>query len=599
MLVLGISSFYHDSGACLLEDGNIKIAAQEERFTRIKHDSSFPYKSIDCCLKYANITVDDLDYVVFYENPKLKVDRIIKTFMSYKPHRYNLFGKVITSQYKRWKILKKEFPGIKFINHHESHAASAFYPSPFNRAVVVTLDGVGEWDTASVGIGIDNKLKLIQTLKFPDSLGFLYSAFTYFCGFRVNSGEYKLMGLAPYGEPIYYKTIMDNLIDLREDGSFSLNLNYFGYCNSDYMINDNFCELFGGQPRKSESEITEKEVNLASSIQKVVEEVVFKICKNAKEITGQENLCLAGGVALNCVSNGKLLKSKMFKNIWVQPAAGDAGGALGASLYYYHNILNKERIVNTDDSMNGSLLGPKFENKDIKEFLDRNSIKYKYRQKKNLIGDIAKKIDSGNVIGWFQDRMEFGPRALGSRSIIGDARSSKMQSIMNLKIKFRESFRPFAPIVLEEDIDKYFDLDSPSPYMLIVSPVKKSIRLKTKNKNTNIDVIKEVNEKRSSIPAVTHVDYSARVQSVDKKRHGYLYDLMKEFKRITGCSVLVNTSFNVRGEPIVYNPYDAYNCFMLTDMDYLVMGNYVLDKKEQNEWNDDLKKNYLNKFELD
>ena len=599
MLVLGISSFYHDSGACLLEDGNIKIAAQEERFTRIKHDSSFPYKSIDCCLKYANITVDDLDYVVFYENPKLKVDRIIKTFMSYKPHRYNLFGKVITSQYKRWKILKKEFPGIKFINHHESHAASAFYPSPFNRAVVVTLDGVGEWDTASVGIGIDNKLKLIQTLKFPDSLGFLYSAFTYFCGFRVNSGEYKLMGLAPYGEPIYYKTIMDNLIDLREDGSFSLNLNYFGYCNSDYMINDNFCELFGGQPRKSESEITEKEVNLASSIQKVVEEVVFKICKNAKEITGQENLCLAGGVALNCVLNGKLLKSKMFKNIWVQPAAGDAGGALGASLYYYHNILNKERIVNTDDSMNGSLLGPKFENKDIKEFLDRNSIKYKYRQKKNLIGDIAKKIDSGNVIGWFQDRMEFGPRALGSRSIIGDARSSKMQSIMNLKIKFRESFRPFAPIVLEEDVNKYFELDLPSPYMLLVSPVKKSIRKHNKNKSRSIDVIKEVNEVRSTIPAVTHVDYSARIQTVDKKRHGHLYDLLKEYKRLTKCSVLVNTSFNVRGEPIVYSPSDAYNCFMLTDMDYLVMGNYILDKKEQSKWSDDLKNKYINKFELD
>ena len=599
MLVLGISSFYHDSGACLIENGNIKIAVQEERFTRIKHDNSFPYKSIECCLDYTGVSVDDLDYVIFYENPKLKMDRIIKTFMSYKPIKYNLFGKVVISQYKRWKLLKKEFPNLKFVNHHESHAASAFYPSPFDRAVVVTLDGVGEWDTTSVSIGIENKLKMIQTIKFPNSLGFLYSAFTYLCGFRVNSGEYKLMGLAPYGKPIYYDKILDNLIDVREDGSFSLNLDYFGFCNSEYMINDKFSDLFGGESRKSESEITQRECDLAASIQKVTEDVVFKICKNAKEITGQENLCLAGGVALNCVSNGKLLKSKIFKNIWIQPAAGDAGGALGASLYYYYNILDKERIVNSDDSMNGSLLGTEFKNKDIKKFLDENNITYTYKSKKNLIGNVAKKIEDGNVIGWFQGRMEFGPRALGNRSIIGDARSSKMQSIMNLKIKFRESFRPFAPIVLEEDIKEYFDLDSPSPYMLLVSPVNESIRLNTKYKTDGIDVIKKVNEVRSSIPAVTHVDYSARVQSVDKKRHGRLYDLLKEFKRITGCSVLVNTSFNVRGEPIVHNPYDAYNCFMLTDMDYLIMGNYILDKKNQNEWNEDVKKNYLDKFELD
>ena len=540
-----------------------------------------------------------VDEVVFYENPKLKLDRIVKTFMSYKPHRYDLFAEVLTSQYKRWKLLKKEFPRIKFVNHHQSHAASAFYPSPFNNAVVVTLDGVGEWDTASVGVGIDNKLKLIQTLKFPNSLGFLYSAFTYFCGFRVNSGEYKLMGLAPYGEPKYYDTIMENLIDLKEDGSFSLNLDYFGYCNSDYMINDNFNKLFGGEPRKSESEITQREVDIASSIQKVTEDVVFKICKNAKEITGQDNLCLAGGVALNCVSNGKLLKSKMFKNIWIQPAAGDAGGALGASLYYYHNVLDRERIVNKDDSMSGSLLGPKFENKDIKKFLDENKIQYTYKSKKSLIEGVAKKINEEKVIGWFQGRMEFGPRALGSRSIIGDARSPKMQSIMNLKIKFRESFRPFAPIVLEEDYEKYFDLDSPSPYMLLVSPVQESIRKVTKSKSKKIDVIKKVNEVRSDVPAITHVDYSARIQTVDKKRHGYLYYLMREYRKLTGCSVLVNTSFNVRGEPIVYTPYDAYNCFMLTDMDYLVMGNYILDKTEQNEWSDELKNNYLNKFELD
>ena len=527
------------------------------------------------------------------------MDRIIKTFMSYKPYKYNLFGEVLSSQYKRWKLLKKEFPNLKFINHHESHASSAFYPSPFNNAVVVTLDGVGEWDTASVGVGIDNKLKLIHTLKFPNSLGFLYSAFTYFCGFRVNSGEYKLMGLAPYGEPKYYDTIMKKLIDLKEDGSFSLNLDYFGYHNSDYMINDNFNNLFSGKPRESESDITQREVDLASSIQRVVEDVVFKICKNAKEITGQENLCLAGGVALNCVSNGKLLKSKMFKNIWIQPAAGDAGGALGASLYYYHNVLGKDRIINKNDSMGGSLLGPKFENKDIKKFLDGNKIKYTYKNKKDLMTTTAKKINEEKVIGWFQGRMEFGPRALGSRSIIGDARSSKMQSIMNLKIKFRESFRPFAPIVLEEDYHEYFDLDSSSPYMLLVSPVQESIRKVIKNKSRKIDVIKKVNEVRSDVPAVTHVDYSARIQTVDKKRHGYLYDLLKEYKRITNCSVLVNTSFNVRGEPIVCTPYDAYNCFMLTDMDYLVMGNYVLDKRKQDEWSDELKSNYLNKFELD
>ena len=598
MLVLGISSFYHDSGACLIEDGKIKIAVQEERFTRIKHDNSFPHNAIQECLDYTGVTINQVDHVVFYENPKLKLDRIIKNFMSYKPHRYNLFGEVLTTQYKRWKVLKKQFPKIQFVNHHQSHASSAFYPSPFNNAVVVTLDGVGEWDTASVGVGIDNKLKLIQTLKYPNSLGFLYSAFTYFCGFRVNSGEYKLMGLAPYGKPVYYDTIMNNLIDLREDGSFSLNLDYFGYCNSDYMINDKFGELFGGKPRESESEITQREVDLAASIQKVTEEVVFKICKNAKEITGQDNLCLAGGVALNCVSNGKLLKSKMFKNIWIQPAAGDAGGSLGAALHYYHNVLGKNRIVNKNDSMNGSLLGRKIKNKDIKNFLDKNNIKYTYKHKKALMSEIANKIDEENVIGWFQGRMEFGPRALGSRSIIGDAKSKKMQSIMNLKIKFRESFRPFAPIVLEETMNEYFDLDAPSPYMLLVSPVQESIR-KTNKKNKNIDVIKEVNEVRSTIPAVTHVDYSARIQTVDKKRHGYLYDLLKEYRRITGCSVLVNTSFNVRGEPIVYTPHDAYNCFMLTDMDYLVMGNYILDKKQQDEWSDDLKSKYLNKFELD
>ena len=598
MLILGISSFYHDSGACLIDNGIIKAAVQEERFTRIKQDNNFPYKSIEYCLQYANLTIDDIDHIVFYENPKLKLDRILKTFLSYKPSKYNIFGKVIISQYKRIKFLKKKFKNIKFVNHHQSHAASAFYPSPYDKAVIVTLDGVGEWDTASVGIGIDNKLKLIQTLKFPDSLGFLYSAFTYYCGFKVNSGEYKLMGLAPYGNPIYYDTIINNLIDIRDDGSFSLNLDYFGYYNSDYMINDNFCKLFDGPARKSESNITEKQANLASSIQKVIEEVTYKICKNAKEITAQENLCLAGGVALNCVSNGKLLKSNIFKNIWIQPAAGDAGGALGAALYYYYNVLNNSRTTNKLDSMQSSFLGPEFNKNQIKEFLDSNNIVYKYKNNTELFEEVAKKLESEHVIGWFQGRMEFGPRALGNRSILGDARSKKMQSIMNLKIKFRESFRPFAPIVLEEDVNKYFNLNVSSPYMLLVAPINKAIQKLFYSKKSE-NLIEQVNEIRSDIPAVTHVDYSARIQTVDKKRNIRLYNLLKQFKKNTGCSVLVNTSFNVRGEPIVCTPQDAYSCFMLTDMDYLVLGNYILDKKEQHSWTDSLKREYLNKFELD
>tara|TARA_R110002020_G_scaffold116549_1_gene267071 strand:+ start:511 stop:2307 length:1797 start_codon:yes stop_codon:yes gene_type:complete len=598
MYILGISSFYHDSGAALIKNGKILSAVQEERFTRIKHDNSFPYSSIDYCLNENNLKIEDIGEIVFYENPKLKMDRILKTFISNAPTNFRLFSKAFISQREKWKQLKKEFPNIKYIKHHESHAASAFYPSPFKEAVIVTLDGVGEWDTASVSVGIDNKLKMIQTIEFPNSLGFLYSAFTYYCGFRVNSGEYKLMGLAPYGKPIYYDEILENLIDVREDGSFSLNLDYFGFCNSDYMINDNFCKLFDGDSRESESKITQKECDLAASIQKVTEDIVFKICKNAKEITGQKNLCLAGGVALNCVSNGKLQRSGLFDNIWIQPAAGDAGGALGAALYINHNKLNGKRIVKKNDSMNGSLLGPKFTNKEVKKFLDDKKINYKYYSNKDLFDVTANHINDGNVIGWFQDRMEFGPRALGSRSIVGDARSSKMQSIMNLKIKFRESFRPFAPIVLDEDKDKYFDLDVSSPYMLLVSDVNKSITKKVKRNSKKLDVIKKVNEERSSIPAITHVDYSARVQTVDK-RHKSFYELLKSFKKLTGCSVLVNTSFNVRGEPIVHTPKDAYNCFMLTDMDYLVLGNYVLDKKSQSEWSDELKTDYLNKFELD
>ena len=562
MIILGISAYYHDSSACIIKDGNIIAAAQEERFSRIKHDSSYPHKAIEYCIQEAGNP--PVDKYVFYENPELKYDRVYKNLCSF-PQSYSKFKKSIQSQKDR--ISKTSH--MEYVDHHKSHAASAFYPSPFQKSAIVTIDGVGEWSTTTISSGFKNVISPITSLDYPDSLGLLYSAFTYFCGFRVNNGEYKLMGLAPYGEPTYYRKIIDNLIDIRPDGSFALNLEYFGFYNSDVIINKRFEKLFGFPRREQESELTKEYANIAASIQKVTEEVVFNICRYAKNITGYKNLCLAGGVALNCVANGKIQKSGLFDNIWIQPAAGDAGGALGAALHYYYSIGN-ERTV-SPNSMQSTYLGPNYDH-GILDFLRSNDIKYS----KMSIEEVAAQLSNEKVVGWFQGRMEFGPRALGHRSILGDARSSKMQSIMNLKIKFRESFRPFAPIVLQEDCNQYFDLDVESPYMLLVSQVKKGI-LKEHQRPESFDLIKDVNIERSELPAITHVDNSARVQTVDEN-NDLLYDLLKSFKKITGVGVLINTSFNVRGEPIVCTPEDAYNCFKNSGMDYLVLGEYMIEK---------------------
>ena len=506
----------------------------------------------------------NIDRIVFYENPILKSDRVHKNLYSF-PQNYSKFKSALQLQKERI----ERTAHMEYIDHHMSHAASAFYPSPFEEAVIVTIDGVGEWNTTTICNGIKNQLHMITSLDYPNSLGLLYSAFTYFCGFKVNNGEYKLMGLAPYGEPTYYDTIVNNLIDIRDDGSFALNLDYFGFHNSDVIINEKFEKLFGLPKRKQESEMTKEYTNVAASIQKVTEQIVFNICKYAQTITGQKNLCLAGGVALNCVSNGKLQKSGLFDNIWIQPAAGDAGGALGAALHYYYNQ-GHERVI-SNNTMQSAYLGPSYDN-EILDFLKCNDISYSKLSVPKIAGYLADE----KVIGWYQGRMEFGPRALGHRSILGDARSSKMQSIMNLKIKFRESFRPFAPIVLKEDCEKYFDLNVESPYMLLVSKVSKKI-LKKNRKPKTFDLIKHVNIERSKLPAITHVDNSARVQTVDKN-NDKLYSLLKAFKKKTGTGVLINTSFNVRGEPIVCTPQDAYNCFKNSGMDYLVLGNYVIGK---------------------
>ena len=561
--ILGISAFYHDSAACIIQDGKIIAAAQEERFSRIKHDKSYPYKAIEYCLK--EIGNKSVDAIVFYENPSLKYDRVYKTLKSY-PQTFSTFIKALKSQKKKIKLVNS----IHHVDHHMSHAASAFYPSPFKESVIVTLDGVGEWDTTTISLGVDNKINLITSLEFPNSLGMLYSAFTYYCGFKVNNGEYKLMGLAPYGTPKYYDKIINNLIDLKPDGSFALNLDYFGFHNSDTVINEKFESLFDIPRRLPESEMKKEYTDIAASIQLVTEEIVYNICKYAQQITGKSNLCLAGGVALNCVANGKLQESKLFKNIWIQPAAGDAGGAIGAALQYYYSLGNKRKI-NQNDSMQSAYLGPSYDN-EILPFLKNNKIKYK----KLSIPKVASYLADEKVIGWFQGRMEFGPRALGHRSILGDARSKKMQSIMNLKIKFRESFRPFAPIVLKEDCKKYFNLDIDSPYMLLVSKVSKEI-LKPNKKPKSFDLIKHVNIERSELPAITHVDNSARIQTIDKN-NDKLYSLLKSFKKKTNSGVLINTSFNVRGEPIVCTPMDAYNCFITSGMDYLVLGDYIIKK---------------------
>ena len=563
--ILGVSAFYHDSSACLVRDGEIIAAAQEERFSRIKHDNSYPTQSIDYCLSEAGNP--KVDAIVFYENPKLKHDRVLKTFQSY-PQNLKNFKKALKSQEKKINLTD----GMEYVDHHISHAASAFYPSPFRSAAIVTIDGVGEWDTTTISIGMDNKIEKISSIEFPNSIGMLYSAFTYFCGFKVNNGEYKLMGLAPYGRPVYAQKILDNMIDLKEDGSYALNLDYFGYHNSERIISDKFCELFKLPKRQNESKLTEEYCNIAASIQAVTELIVLKICSHARNITGQDNLCLAGGVALNCVANGKIENSGLFKNIWIQPAAGDAGGSLGAALHYYYSKGNPRKI-SKNDSMKSSYLGPSYD-EEIVTFLKENSIEYE----KLSIKTIAEHLSNEKVVGWYQGRMEFGPRALGNRSILGDARSEKMQSIMNLKIKFRESFRPFAPIVLKEDCRKYFELNSESPYMLMVSKVKDSKR-KNLKKSSSFDVMDVLKNGgyRSTLPAVTHVDNSARIQTIDEK-NGKIHELLSEFKKITGTGVLINTSFNVRGEPIVCTPEDAYDCFVNSGMDYLVMGDYIVGK---------------------
>ncbi|NIA30316.1 MAG: hypothetical protein GWP06_10440 [Actinobacteria bacterium] len=594
--VLGISAFYHDSAACLVRDGDIIAAAQEERFTRKKHDAGFPQNAIEYCLREGGILAENIDYLTFYDKPWLKFERILETYLAYAPSGLPSFirSMPLWIKEKLWigDLLEKKtgYKGqIYYPEHHQSHAASAFFPSPFERAAILTIDGVGEWATASWGVGHANKIKIHSELRFPHSLGLLYSAFTYYTGFKVNSGEYKVMGLAPYGQPQYAQLILDELMDLREDGSFRLNMKYFNYCQGLTMTSKAFNKLFGGPPRKPESKLTQKDMDLARSVQDVTEEVMLRMAKHVKHKTGEKNLCLAGGVALNCVANGKILRENIFDNIWIQPAAGDAGGALGAALFVWHQVLDNDRTVaqNAGDSMRGSYLGPRYGNKDIESWLQDEQIPYRKLNNDELAQHVAQYIEEEKVIGWFSGRMEFGPRALGSRSIIGDARSEKMQSVMNLKIKYRESFRPFAPACLAEDVAKYFNIDIASPYMLLVAPVKNSRRKKLTLEQEAFFGIDKLNVPRSDIPAVTHVDFSARVQTVDGIENEGFYRLLREFKKRTGYGIVINTSFNVRGEPIVESPQDAYKCFMRTEMDVLVLENCVLLKEEQKPLNDD------------
>ncbi len=611
MNILGISAYYHDSAAALIRDGEIIAAAQEERFTRKKHDSRFPSKAIEYCLSTAQIDIEQLNYVVFYEKPLIKFDRLLESYIAYAPLGFRQFmaGIPIWLNQKLHlpreidKALNNKYKGrYVFTEHHESHAASAFFPSPFEEAAILTMDGVGEWATASFGTGRGNKIDITNVLHFPHSLGLLYSAFTYFTGFRVNSGEYKLMGLAPYGEPKYADLIMKELLDLKEDGSFRLNMSYFPYCHKTVMTGKKFEKLFGGPPRKSESPLIQREMDMAASIQVVTEEIMLRMAKHVHEQTGMKNLVLAGGVGLNCVGNGRILRESPFENIWIQPASGDAGGALGAALFVWYQLLDNKREINGFDKQKGSLLGPSYSNEQITGFLDSVHAKYeRYSDQEQLINKVADLINSEKVIGWFQGKMEFGPRALGSRSIIGDARSETMQSIMNRKIKFRESFRPFAPCVLREDVKEYFDMpdSQESPYMLLVAPVNKDKRLSIENKNENLKGLEKLKTKRSSIPAVTHVDYSARVQTVDAVRNPKLHRLMSRFKEISSCPVIINTSFNIRGEPIVCTPEDAYRCFMATNMDALVMEDVLLYKEKQPQAKEHEIDDYKAQFQLD
>ena len=608
--ILGISAFYHDSAAAIIVDGKILAAAQEERFTRKKHDSSYPRNAVEYVLKFSKLKLSEVNHIVFYEKPFLKFERLLETYVAFAPRGFKQFSKSMPTWLREklfqknmlMKLLKEHDKNFKdenkiyFSEHHLSHAASAFFPSPFSEAVVLTADGVGEWATTTVAIGKDKGLSIEKEIHFPHSLGLLYSAFTYYTGFKVNSGEYKLMGLAPYGEPKYTSLIKDNLIDIKKDGSFKLSQEFFDYATGLKMTSDKFHKLFGKEPRDSRKDrLTQFHMDVAASIQKVTEDVMISMAYSLREEFNIKNLCLAGGVALNCVANGKILEKKIFDNIWIQPAAGDAGGSLGAALALWHLELKKERHVSNND-MQGSYLGPSYSQTEIEAELKKINANFEVLDENDLIEKTAKCLKNGDAVGWFQGRMEFGPRALGGRSILGDARSPAMQKNLNLKVKYRESFRPFAPSVLREDVDSWFKINTDSPYMLLVAEVLDGKKIKMTDDEKKLFGIDKLNIKRSDIPAVTHVDYSARIQTVHEETNSKYYSLIKKFKEITNCPVIINTSFNVRGEPIVNTPKDAFNCFMGTEMDKLVIGNCILDKKDQNQ---DLKKDYKNQFELD
>ena len=609
--ILGISAFYHDSAACIISDGKIVAAAQEERFTRVKHDAGYPKNAVEFVLNYANLKLSDLDHIVFFEKPFLKFERLLETYVAFAPKGFVQFSKAMPTWLRDKLFQKKQLMDhlkehdnkfrdekkLHFSEHHLSHAASAFYPSPFEEAIVLTADGVGEWATTTVAIGSGKNLEIKKEIQFPHSLGLLYSAFTYYTGFKVNSGEYKLMGLAPYGEPKYFDLIKSNLIDIKPDGTFRLDQSYFDYATGLKMTNSKFNNLFGQKERNSKFEkLTQFHMDIAASIQKITEEIMLNLSKSLQEEFNIKNLCLAGGVALNCVANGKILKEKIFENIWVQPAAGDAGGSLGAALAYWHLELKKDREIIKTDSMKGSYLGPEYNEDDIERELNEIGAKYKKLKDDEIYEKTTECLINGDAVGWFQGRMEFGPRALGARSILGDPRSENMQKILNLKVKYRESFRPFAPSVLENEVKNWFDIDKTSPYMLMVANINEDKVIKMNKEEEKLFGIEKLNIKRSTIPAVTHVDYSARIQTVNQNTNQRYFNLISKFNEKTGCPVLINTSFNVRGEPIVNTPKDAFNCFMGTELDTLVIGNFFLEKINQNK---SLKKDYKNSFELD
>jgi len=609
--ILGISAFYHDSAATLIQDGEIIAAAQEERFSRVKHDSRFPKNAINYVLEEGKVELNNIDYIVFFEKPFLKFERLLETYLAFAPRGFKSFS-LAMPLWLREKLFQKklifdllheqdpnftDIKKIKFSEHHFSHAASAFYPSPFEEAIILTLDGVGEWATTTVAHGKGNQITILKEIHFPHSLGLLYSAFTYYTGFKVNSGEYKVMGLAPYGKPIYKELILNNLIDLKDDGSFRLDMSYFNFATGLTMTNKKFDNLFSHPVRKSEEELlTQFHMDIAASIQAVTEEIVLRLTKNIISEYKVKNLCLAGGVALNCVANGKIVKNKIFNKIWVQPAAGDAGGSLGAALAYWHQELKKKRIVNLTDNMKGSYLGPKFENNIIEKKLEELKANFKKYKEDELINVLAKELSTKKTVGWFQGRMEFGPRALGGRSILADPRSAEMQKELNLKVKFRESFRPFAPSILNEEACNWFQLDEESPYMLLVANIKKEFQIPMTTEQKNLFGIEKLNIKRSEIPAVTHVDYSARIQTVHKETNPRYYKLIKKFNELTKCPILVNTSFNIRGEPIVCSIEDAFRCFMGTNLDILVIEDFILYKSDQDH---SFKEDYKNKFKLD